>query len=53
MQELIPLTNEQAGLYQAALDEMLAYDGPFVLEGPISSVQGHRVTHLRYRLARS
>ena len=28
-------------------------NGPFVLEGPISTVQGHRVTHLRYRLARS
>src|SRR3954454_2066280 len=25
-------------------------NGPFVLEGPISTVQGHRVTHLRYRL---
>jgi dihydrofolate reductase len=28
-------------------------NGPFVLDGPISTVQGHRVTHLRYRLARS
>src|SRR3954447_6133740 len=27
-------------------------NGPFVLEGPTSTVQGHRVTHLRYRLAR-
>ena len=25
---------------------------PFVLEGPISNVQGHRVTHLRYRVVR-
>jgi dihydrofolate reductase len=28
-------------------------NGPFVLEGPISTVQGHRVTHLRYRVVRS
>jgi dihydrofolate reductase len=25
-------------------------DGPYVLEGPISAVQGNRVTHLRYRV---
>jgi dihydrofolate reductase len=28
-------------------------NGPFLLDGPISTVQGNRVTHLRYRLARS
>jgi dihydrofolate reductase len=27
-------------------------NGPFVLEGPVSCVQGHRVTHLRYAVRR-
>lgn|GEM_PF-5147739 len=28
-------------------------EGPYVLEGPIKTVQGDRVTHLRYRVAKS
>ena len=28
-------------------------DGPFLLEGPIKSVQGDRVTHLRYRVVKA
>jgi dihydrofolate reductase len=46
--DLVPVVLGGGTPYFGSLPE-----GPYVLEGPIKTVQGERVTHLRYRVTKS